>query len=830
MKVEEKAIKLCANYFAISVILLIGLAPFFRGLFFEREMNFHLYGASALALCAIVVLSLFRTSLPDASKKMVNRIWRSPYFIALTLLMLWYGISFFSAINPRLALYTWLRQIDYFMVFIFAFVATVFMYGEKKRAGSNYLLWILLALTAIGTVVAVIAIAAAQGFVAINGALVSGRLSSTLQYPNTLAAYLTVPFLTGIHLAALSRNRYGAALSASMSFLILLTVLGTQSRGAWMMIPLFIFLYWLGQKDKKRNLVLLSLLFAVAIAVSSMTVGPEVQLGHPNGRALLITLASALSLGGTWFVLLPFLRKWEEPAKVGKDGAERNEHRRWASIGTIVSGAVVLAILFIGAYVIFSGSDNPVLQRIMSISTGDNNFRERLVFYSDAFRMGLERPLLGWGGGGWKAGYRAYQSFLYNTTEVHNHFLQVWVETGIIGFVSFISLFLMMSFGLYSLWRNSRRCDNEWYVSSVWTIGISALALAMHSAMDFNLSLSAVALLLWALIGVYAACEQITGTGLSALLAKEAARSASLTDRWRNHRSESFGLLSSALLLMMLPMTIFPFLFRDAESEALAYASALDQKDVQGALHHLQQAMASDPWKADYPSAMAQLLVTNHERASDEKMKVRMLEESERYARKAVETDAFNAGAHMLLAQVLIARGNYEEALTEAEIGKACSPWLVTAYLDVAKVNSDVALRQRIALARGQAQPSWKSQSERALNRVIEIATEASGKKETLPPALRSLWRHQPDLTLTPELALMAGKAAVLLGDADRAESLLASATAQRDDVTKALAELWRGAALKKRGDHRGDEMMEAARSTSLTAASEYTLMKQLGL
>ncbi|MBM7866594.1 tetratricopeptide repeat protein [Heliobacterium gestii] len=832
MKVDEKSVKVSANYFAICVVLLVGIAPFFRGLFFETEMEIHLLGTSVLMLCAVVLMFFSGKSLPDSSKRAVNQIWRSPYFIALGFLMLCYGLTFYAAINPRMALFTWLRQVDYLVVFIFAFIATLFMYEAKKRQVGNYLLWFLLAITIMGTAVSAIAIAAAQGFVTLNGAIMDSRLCSTLQYPNTLAAFLTVPFLTGIHITSSLRNRYVTAVSAGMTFLILLAVLGTQSRGAWMLIPLFIFFYWLGQKEKKTNLACLVLLFTVAIAVSSGTVGPEAQQGKQNGMALAITLAITAGVGAVWLVGLPHLINWEQAGIAVRDssvGSEQKPKKRWNSNIVAIGGIAVLLLVIFGAYMLFSGSENPVLQRIASINTGDNNFRERLVFYSDAWRMGLERPLLGWGGGGWKAGYRAFQSFLYNTTEVHNHFLQVWVETGILGFLSFVSVFLMIPFGLYSLLKIDSG-KNELHASSIWTIGISALALALHSAFDFNLSLSAVSLLLWALIGVYGACELIAGTGVSSVFNREINQTTSRANKTRRSGAVSFALLNGALFLLMLPLVIFPFLFRGAESEIGAYQSALNQKDFQGALNHLQQTMESDRWKSDYPIATAQLLVTNYERAADEKMKARMLEESERLARKSVELDAYNTGAHMLLAQVLIARGNYDEALAEAELGKSRSPWLVTAYMDAAKVNSDVAIRQRLALSQGQGQPNWKVQSEQALNRVLEIATEASSKKETLPAALKSLWRHPPDLTLTPELAFMAGKAALLLGDPVKAEQMLASATEQRDDVTKTLVELWRGAAMKKRGDNKGNEIIEAARVTSVMASNEYSVMKQLGL
>ncbi|MGI6423707.1 MAG: O-antigen ligase family protein [Tepidanaerobacteraceae bacterium] len=60
-----------------------------------------------------------------------------------------------------------------------------------------------------------------------------------------------------------------------------------------------------------------------------------------------------------------------------------------------------------------------------------------------------EYPILGTGGGGWKAIYQAYQSYRYFTTEVHSFFLQLWVETGTVGLLALLALWITTLFAGY---------------------------------------------------------------------------------------------------------------------------------------------------------------------------------------------------------------------------------------------------------------------------------------------------------------------------------------------------------------------------------------------
>ena len=81
----------------------------------------------------------------------------------------------------------------------------------------------------------------------------------------------------------------------------------------------------------------------------------------------------------------------------------------------------------------------------------NQNFIQRLVFFQDGLRLWQESPLLGWGIGGVEGQLTAVQRFYYESKYIHNQFIQIMDEVGILGLGSFV--FLLGS----ALWLLRRR-------------------------------------------------------------------------------------------------------------------------------------------------------------------------------------------------------------------------------------------------------------------------------------------------------------------------------------------------------------------------------------
>jgi hypothetical protein len=81
----------------------------------------------------------------------------------------------------------------------------------------------------------------------------------------------------------------------------------------------------------------------------------------------------------------------------------------------------------------------------------NQNFIQRLVFFRDGIQLWTQSPFVGWGAGGVEGQLTAVQSFYYESKYIHNHFIQILDEAGMVGLAAF--LFLLGS----ALWTLVRR-------------------------------------------------------------------------------------------------------------------------------------------------------------------------------------------------------------------------------------------------------------------------------------------------------------------------------------------------------------------------------------
>jgi glycosyltransferase involved in cell wall biosynthesis len=156
--------------------------------------------------------------------------------------------------------------------------------------------------------------------------------------------------------------------------------------------------------------------------------------------------------------------------------------------------------VFVTNCFIAAGSTVFSLPRLKTKQTSDNLEYQRLYFYQDAIKMFKERPILGWGGGGWEEAYRAYQSYLYYSNQVHSHYFQIMVEAGLVGLVAILGIWFSFLLLTHRLYHGAKEDAGKRLL--IWTITAASVAVGFHAAIDFNLSLSALAIVLWTLFGL----------------------------------------------------------------------------------------------------------------------------------------------------------------------------------------------------------------------------------------------------------------------------------------------------------------------------------------
>ena len=126
---------------------------------------------------------------------------------------------------------------------------------------------------------------------------------------------------------------------------------------------------------------------------------------------------------------------------------------------------LILSILVNQSYLSSKGADAVSRAATISFSTNDGSVNQRLRYYEDVLTHLKSNPILGVGLGNWKL-----KSIEYDAKDIkgyivpyhaHSDFIQLGAELGIIGFLLYLSVFLLATYFVYHLIRFSKLSENE---------------------------------------------------------------------------------------------------------------------------------------------------------------------------------------------------------------------------------------------------------------------------------------------------------------------------------------------------------------------------------
>ena len=550
--------------------ILIFYPPYFRGLFFNEDM-FLYHVLTALVFLLIWVQKIYRQ---DYS------LLKTPLDWAILAYAGAYLLSLIGAVHPGEAFYGFLRVLNYFVIF--------WMVTQVVKNFRDYKT-ILQILLAAGTGVAVIGILAATGYSDYPGAFKGNVILSTLQYSNTTAAYLAVISLLAITLVTVEKKLSVRMIYLVAAFVMILVILCTLSKGAWLIFAIGAILLLAGMPGISKISSLWFLLVATAAAGAVyIKFYPAITADQPALAYLLI---------GVLVVVVGML-VWEGLVYV---------YNRKGYKATMAIAAIAIIMGFGAAGTVLSNQNGPIqsaaiLKELAELTDFSNN---SYTYRADFIRWGLnivkDHPINGTGAGGWNALYHHYQDYLMFTTEAHNHFIQVWVEAGTIGLLAFLAIWFLLFRAAYQAYRqaqNNGNTDQQIMIGGTFT---AAVALGMHAAMDFDLSLSAIALVLWILWALISAAQNIN-----------------------NQHELFFGKPAPTLsafnlgvaFLCFLIMTICGFTYYSAHKHAVVATNALHSVSstesaqeqsqlLQAALHHYEKAAQLNSLNAEYYADLA---------------------------------------------------------------------------------------------------------------------------------------------------------------------------------------------------------------------------------
>ena len=87
-----------------------------------------------------------------------------------------------------------------------------------------------------------------------------------------------------------------------------------------------------------------------------------------------------------------------------------------------------------------------LINKIQDVLHGSDSYNLRIIYYKDALKIWRSSPkniLFGVGGEGFNELYQTVQTINYTSTEVHNSFLQILVESGLLGFSCIVSVIVL---------------------------------------------------------------------------------------------------------------------------------------------------------------------------------------------------------------------------------------------------------------------------------------------------------------------------------------------------------------------------------------------------
>lgn len=457
------------------MMLITAISPLFRGLFFDLEAS------AFLAVLALLAFCYFMIKLTNKEDVFYNK-W---LLIFGTLLIVAYCLAFIPAVNPRENLSILVQVTEYL---VFAIVLYDF-YQDKRDKLSIALMAPMVLSAFINAIIGLEAITGAFRF--LNDTLNQRRVGGTLQYANTVAIYYMIAVIFSLTLMYLLDKPIYRVLLTGTNTIILLALLLTRSRGGYIVgfaSVLFLFIIQTkGYRLKTTGSFFCSALpaFLIMQKASAQTASQDTSV---LTQLLLISFIATIFIAtvyeGVLFLVSRTKKKLNLPKAVN------------LTVQIAVVCFIIISIFLLWDRIIGLIPEN-IIERFARISLSEKNISIRIIFDIDALKLISKNWLLGAGGGAWEVLYYGVQESYYISRAVHNHFLEIFVEAGILGFFSFTATIVL---SIFYIFRGIIKADNT--QKKIYMAGLFSgfVALVIHSTFDFDLSYVSMSLLLWAMI------------------------------------------------------------------------------------------------------------------------------------------------------------------------------------------------------------------------------------------------------------------------------------------------------------------------------------------
>jgi len=402
----------------LGILVLAFLSPFFLGALRLLPLSF------AFAF----VLLIFTLFLFSSLQKGEFRIYSTPLYLPLLLLLIIGGLSLFTSFN-----WTFSRN-ELFKLFTYSLLFFLIVNNFREEKEQNYLVSTLLISA---TIIALYGL----GFYILLGKP-SYLIFSTFLNSNCLAGYLIIIIPIGLSRLLISRERISQQRLFFALLILSLCLILTVSRGAWLALIVALIVFGLVGKQRVE-----------------MVHGQQSTVHRKHKSHGLWTMDYGLNRGPSFYLL------------------------------------ALVILLFIGFFL-----TKPTI-RERTISLFNFHHRSQLfrsLVWKGSLKMIKAHPFLGTGIGTFEVAYPNYKFGGCSTKMAHNTYLQMGVEMGVLGIITYLSLIVTAFFIFRERLRESSSSER------IFLGGLlsGSVAFLIHNLVDYSWYIPATGGLFWIVLAL----------------------------------------------------------------------------------------------------------------------------------------------------------------------------------------------------------------------------------------------------------------------------------------------------------------------------------------
>ncbi|MEX1029329.1 MAG: O-antigen ligase family protein [Paenibacillaceae bacterium] len=623
------------------------------------------------------------------------------------------------------------------------------------------------------------------------------RMASVFQYANAYASYLTGLLFCTLYLMVTANRRLILIISSLMLVPILLSMLLTLSRGGWAaaLVSFLIILFFI-HIHKQILMLVYSLIGVVVTIVIFNSVN---QMGNDLREQF---SASTYTLG--WLILIVASAFITLIALILHKYAHASIRNKFAKLSPKwwASSIMPILLLFVGVlmgYLVLQ--DTPINralpdnleQRVGNINLNQHSVLERGTFYSDAWKLYKDYPILGAGAGAWSTLYEQYQNNPYTSRLAHSFIMQHLVETGTLGIIIFLAFLILIFYQFITRRRTWNKSDNG-DLNPRLPYFLFALPILVHSAIDFDMSFVYIEAVVFLCLGAMTVgYKPIFNIPQQSFIIK-----------WNRIYPITLIILS----LIMFIGTIQLLRANKLHNQVITSAPSIQY--INDTFDHILQIREGNPY---YTLSKSQLLSQLYTQTNDEAYYNDNLE----LINHTLQYEPYNSELIKLKLELLLSKNKLDQAYTLTKRALTDFPWNVAFY----EKNMGLAM---LLLENDIKAQDW-THSQQYIQTAISTHQKLNNQIEHLKTLPEGQLQGQPFLT-TPIIELTAAKAYYYNNDFETAESILkplVNAEQLQDPLQREISR-WYLASLVRQGQDDPELLSQLASVDS----EELTKLQQL--